>query len=131
MLRVLSRWAVPTLADIAVPAVLLWMNIWYPGRTSLSAQMGTLLAVLGVTLVIRQLTNRRPVEPRVDRPFTLGIALTLVKPQFGLAILFVGAAAGKLREVALAVLGIAVRPYRWPSSARLRREAHWSSSAQS
>jgi hypothetical protein len=108
MLRVLMRWAVPTLADIAVPAVLVWMNIWHPGRASLSVQMGTLLAVLGVTLVIRQLTNRLPVEPRVDRPFTLGIALTLIKPQFGLVPLLVGAAAGKLREVALAVLGLAV-----------------------
>ena len=108
VLRVLSRWAVPTLADIAVPAALLWMNIWHPGRASLSVQMGTLLAVLGVTLVIRQLTNRLPVEPRVDRPLTLGIALTLIKPQFGLVPLLVGAAAGKLREVALAVLGLAV-----------------------
>jgi hypothetical protein len=108
MLRVLLRWAVPTLADIAVPAVLLWMNIWYPGRASLSVQMGTLLGVLGLTLVIRQLTNPLPVEPRVDRPLTLGVALTLIKAQFGLVTLIVAAAAGKLREVALAVLGVAV-----------------------
>ena len=107
-LRVLLKWAIPTLADIAVPAVLLWMNIWHPGRASLSVQMGTLLALLGVTLVIRQLTTPRPVEPRVDGTFSLGIALTLVKPQFGLAMLLVGAASGKLREVALAVLGVAV-----------------------
>ena len=37
MLRVICRWTMPTLADLAVPAALLWMNVWYPGPASPSS----------------------------------------------------------------------------------------------
>ena len=57
MLRVICRWTMPTLADLAVPAALLWMNVWYPGRGALSVQLTTLLAVLGTALVLRSVTQ--------------------------------------------------------------------------
>lgn len=104
LLRVLCRWALPAWADLAVPAALLWMNIWYPGRGSLSVQMGSLLAVLGVTLMLRSLTSPdrmekdRPHRRRVDVAAAVGVAFGLIKAQFGL-IALVGLAGGRHREV--------------------------------
>ncbi|MGH4000034.1 MAG: hypothetical protein ACRDTJ_21525, partial [Pseudonocardiaceae bacterium] len=117
MLRVICRWGLPTLADVAVPAGLLWMNIWYPGRGALSVQLGSLLGVLGVALVLRSLTRPRvpssgpidanPTRPRttVDRACAVGVALGLVKAQFG-AIVLAGLAGGRHREVWRGIVGL-------------------------
>ncbi len=119
MLRVICKWALPTLADVAVPAGLLWMHIWYPGRGSLSVQLSTLLAVLGVALVLRSLTRPEPPNggpadadpPRrrrvVDRAGAVGVALGLVKPQFG-TVALIGLAGGRAREVWRGVAGLAL-----------------------
>jgi len=119
MLRVICRWGLPTFADVAVPAGLLWMNIWYPGRGALSVQMGSLLAVLGVALVLRSLTGLRapssrptdaePTRPRtvVDRACAVGVALGLVKTQFG-AIVLVGLVGGRHREVWRGIISLAL-----------------------
>jgi len=119
MLRVICRWGLPTHADVAVPAGLLWMNIWYPGRGALSVQLGSLLAVLGVALVLRSLT--RPEVPSsgpadadpprrwtvVDRACAVGVALGLLKAQFG-AVVLVGLAGGRHREVWRGIVGLAL-----------------------
>ena len=119
MLRVICRWGLPAYADVAVPAGLLWMNIWYPGRGALSVQLGSLLAVLGVALVLRSLTrpdvpssgsaDADPPRPRtaIDRACAVGVALGLVKAQFG-AIVLVGLAGGRHREVWRGIAGLAL-----------------------
>lgn len=119
MLRVICRWGLPSLADVAVPAGLLWMNIWYPGRGAISVQLGSMLAVLGVALVLRSLTRpempgRGPADvdsPRhrtfVDRACALGAALVLIKAQFG-AVVLVGLAGGRHREMWRGVVGLAL-----------------------
>jgi hypothetical protein len=117
MLRVICRWALPALADVAVPAGLLWMHIWYPGRGSLSVQLSTLLAVLGVALVLRSITSPEvPIDGPagadlpwrrnvVDRACAVGVALGLVKPQFG-TIAVIGLAGGRPREVWRGIAGL-------------------------
>ena len=117
MLRVICRWGLPTHADVAVPAGLLWMNIWYPGRGALSVQLGSLLAVLGVALVLRSLTrpdvlssgsaDADPPRPRtaIDRACAVGVALGLVKAQFGV-IALVGLAGNRHREVWRGLVGV-------------------------
>lgn len=124
MLRTIFKWAMPTLVAVAVPAALLWMNIWYPGRGALSVQLGSLLGVLGVTLVLRSLTtpevpngtqaNGGPGRHRraVDAAGAAGVALALVKAQFGVVVL-VALLGGRFREVwrgiaALALLSMPV-----------------------
>lgn len=114
MLRVIWRWALPKWVDVAVPATLLWMNIWYPGRGTLSVQVGSLLAVLGVVLVLRSLTSpdeRADDQPRrrrrLDAGAAVGVALGLIKAQFGL-ILLAALAGGRHREVWRGVAGLAL-----------------------
>lgn len=118
MLRVICRWALPGLSDLAIPAGLLWMNIWYPGRGAISVQLGTMLAVLGIALVLRSLTREKlgsgaaaagPGRPRtvVDRAAALGMAIALIKVQF-MAIVFVGLARGRHREAWWGVGGLAL-----------------------
>ena len=117
MLRILCRWGMPTLADVAVPAGLIWMNIWYPGRGAISVQLGSLLAVLGVVLVLRSLTRPEtqdaPVEraarpwAALDRACAVGVALALVKAQFG-AIVLVALAGRRYREVLCGIIGLAL-----------------------
>lgn len=114
MVRTLCRWTLPTVADLAVPVLLLWMNIWYPGRGALSTQMGSLLAVLGAVLVLRALLqpvtaatagrHQRPATT-VDLACALGVALSLIKVQFG-AFALVALVGGRRREVWRGVLGM-------------------------
>lgn len=111
MLRVICTWALPKFADVAVPAGLLWLNIWYPGRGSL-ASLGSVLAVLGVALVLRSVTGpdlRKPPGGRtVDGSCAVGIALALIKPQFGLPVVLLAVAGGRLREAWRGVAGLAI-----------------------
>lgn len=118
MLRVICRWTMPTIADFAVPAALLWMNVWYPGRGALSVQLTTLLAVLGTALVLRSVTlwpdtdSASSLSSRTyDRGVAIGVALSLLKPQFG-AMALVGIAGGRARAVlrGVAVLALASLP---------------------
>jgi hypothetical protein len=107
LLYVVSLWAIPRWAAIAVPAGLLWLNLWYPGRGSLAAG-SAVVAVLGVALVVRAIA-----EPdRAGRSWSVGgaagIALALIKPQFGLPVMIIAVAAGRIRDVWRGVLGLAV-----------------------
>jgi hypothetical protein len=88
MLTVLFRWTLPDHVDLAVPVALLWMNVWYPGRGALSVQLTTLLAVIGLTLVLRsvcqpQAESATTIDRSDDRAGAWGVALSLLKPQFG------------------------------------------------
>lgn len=103
-LRVICRWALPTLADIAVPAGLVWLNIWYPGRGVISVQLASLLGALGVALLLRAIVRRGETP---DREAAAGVALGLLKPQFGVTVV-VAAAAGRWRDLLRGVAGLAV-----------------------
>ena len=83
LLRVLSRWVFPRAVDIAVPAGLLWLNLWYPGRGSMEGG-ASIIAVLGVALVLRSLCGADPATRLGSAGCSIGIALSLIKPQFGL-----------------------------------------------
>lgn len=119
MLRVVCTWALPRLADVAVPAGLLWINIWYPGRGSL-ASLGSVLVVLGVALVLRSVTRLArtgdpvagsrtpPRRPAVDVSCAIGIALALIKPQFGLLVALAAVVGGRAREVWRGAVGLAI-----------------------
>ena len=114
MLRVICRWTMPTVADLAVPAALLWMNVWYPGRGALSVQLTTLLAVLGTALVLRSVTRWPGADPvpnltprAQNRGVAIGVALSLLKPQFG-AMALVGIAGGRARAVLRGVAALAL-----------------------
>lgn len=106
MLRTVARWLLPTVASVAVPVGLFWLNVWYPGRGAL-ASLGSMLAVLGVALVLRSVWRREPGGP-VDRACVAGIAFALVKPQFGVLLLVVAVAGGRFREAWRGVVGLAV-----------------------
>lgn len=105
LLRVLSAWALPRVADLAVPVGLIWLNTWYPGRGAL-ASLGSILAVLGVALVLRSVT--RTDRSAIDGSAAVGVAIALVKPQFGLLVLAVAMAGGRLREAWRGALGATV-----------------------
>jgi hypothetical protein len=107
MLHLLFRWSLPRHVAFAVPIALLWMNIWYPGRGALSVQLTTLLAVIGVTLVIRSVCAPSGRADADDRAGAWGVALCLLKPQFG-TMAIVGLAAGRARSVAWGVAGLAL-----------------------
>jgi hypothetical protein len=103
LFRVLCTWALPRFADLAVPVGLLWVNVWYPGRGSL-ASLGSILAVLGVALVLRSVT--RPDRTAVAASCAAGVAVALVKPQFGVLTLAVAVAGGRVREAWRGVVAI-------------------------
>lgn len=101
-LRVVCTWTLPRVADLAVPIGVLWLNIWYPGRGAL-ASLGSVLVVLGVALVLRSVTRAAGVDgagdrPGVDRACAAGVAIALVKPQFGVLVLLVAVLGGRFRE---------------------------------
>jgi hypothetical protein len=108
MLRTVARWLLPAVAPLAVPIGLFWMNVWYPGRGAL-ASLGSVLAVLGVALVLRSVCRPAAGTDRaVDWACVAGIAFALVKPQFGVVLLAVAVAGGRLREAWRGVVALAV-----------------------
>jgi len=112
MLTMLFRWTLPAHVALAVPIALLWMNVWYPGRGALTVQLTTLLALIGLTLVLRTvcepLVGSAPSNDRSgDRAGAWGVALSLLKPQF-LTMAVVGLAAGRVRMVVRGVVGLAL-----------------------
>ncbi len=113
MLRTVARWLLPTVAPLAVPIGLFWVNVWYPGRGAL-ASLGSVLAVLGVALVLRSVVSGSGLRPvaGADRPVdwacAAGIAFALVKPQFGVVVLAVAVAGGRFREAWRGVVALTV-----------------------
>lgn len=111
MLRTVARWLLPGVASAAVPVGLFWLNVWYPGRGAL-ASLGSVLAVLGFALVLRSVTDRswsgRAADRPVDWACAAGVAFALIKPQFGVPLLAVALAGGRVREAWRGVVGLAV-----------------------
>ena len=86
------------------------MNVWAPGRGALEVQLTTLLAVIGAILVLRSVCAPTPgvtTYRKADRATAWGVALSLMKPQFGTTAV-IGLAAGRFRGVAWGVAGLAL-----------------------
>jgi hypothetical protein len=113
MLRTVARWLLPTVAPLAVPIGLFWVNVWYPGRGAL-ASLGSVLAVLGVALVLRSVVSGSGLRPAAgaDRPVdwacAAGVAFALVKPQFGVVLMAVAVSGGRFREAWRGVVALTV-----------------------
>lgn len=88
ILWILLRRTMPSVVVVALPAALLWMNLWFPGRGALQSG-SNLVVMLGVVLALRALLNNRDSQSsNVDDWWgAVGLALSLVKPQFGFAVL--------------------------------------------
>lgn len=107
LLRVLSRWVFPRAVDIAVPAGLLWLNLWYPGRGSMEGG-ASIIAVLGVVLVLRSLCRADPATRLGSLSCSIGIALALIKPQFGLPFMLFALVDRRWRDVLRGVAALFV-----------------------
>ena len=90
LIRLLLRWADPRLLPLGTPIGLIWLEVWSPGRYSLQ-NGGTLLIFIGWVLVMRALVRRQASWG------ALGLALVLLKPQFGLPLVVVLVVAGRWR----------------------------------
>jgi hypothetical protein len=97
----------PRAVDVAVPACLLWLNLWYPGRGSMEGG-ASILAVLGVALVLRALCRADPPTRLGGLGCSIGIALALIKPQFGLPFMLFALFGGRWRDVLRGVAGLFV-----------------------
>ncbi len=100
------RWATPGWVPIGTPLGVAFLTVWSPGRYALQ-NGGTLLVFLGWALVMRALAQR-PVTERDARLGALGLALTLLKPQFGLPLVVVLLVTGRVRATVGGLLGLAV-----------------------
>ena len=92
LIRLLLRWADPRLLPLGTPIGLIWLEVWSPGRYSLQ-NGGTLLIFIGWVLVMRALVRRQASWG------ALGLALVLLKPQFGLPLIVVLVAAARRTAV--------------------------------
>ena len=97
LVRLLLRWADPRLLALGTPIGLIWLELWSPGRYSLQ-NGGTLLIVVGWVLVMRALVRRQASFG------ALGLALVLLKPQFGLPLIVVLVVAGRWRTAVSGLL---------------------------
>jgi hypothetical protein len=100
LIRLLLRWADPRLLALGTPIGLIWLELWSPGRYSLQ-NGGTLLIFIGWVLVMRALVRRQASWG------ALGLALVLLKPQFGLPLIVVLLAAGRWRTAVNGLLLLA------------------------
>jgi hypothetical protein len=112
--RTVVAWGAPGLLRVGVPLVLIYLCVWGPGKYALQ-NGGTLLVVLGWVLVVRDVVEHasasRWVEPRRGEaddpirvrsvipsgtwPAAVGLALSLLKPQFGLPLIVIALAVGR------------------------------------
>jgi hypothetical protein len=85
--RLVLRWAAPELVAVGTPVALIWFTLWSPSRYALQ-NGGTLLVMIGSVLVVMAVLRRRPGAPDGPADPSLGlaatgVALSLLKPQFG------------------------------------------------
>ncbi len=113
LIRVLLRLTLPSYLAIGTPIGLLWLTVWAAGRYAL-ANVSTALVVLGVVLVVRGVWYRKAAETdgsdhRIGTGATaLGVAFSMIKPQFGLLMVVVALAGRRWDAVWRGVLGLAV-----------------------
>ncbi|WP_420176039.1 glycosyltransferase family 87 protein [Luteococcus sp. OSA5] len=91
--RMLARWAVPRWACIAAPLLAIWFQIWFPAR----GMGSSFLVVIGIALTLVSLDH--PDGERGWKP-AIGIALAVLKPQFGVPFLLFLLALREWRTVA-------------------------------
>ncbi len=106
--RMLAAWAVPTHALIVAPALFAWLNLWYPGQYALTSG-SSFIVVTGVLMALRSLDRGHWDHPWLG---AVGVALAMTKPQFGvpLVILLAAARAGLLAARGLALCALASLP---------------------
>lgn len=110
-LWVTIRLSAPELTAIALPLGVIWSVLWSPTRYALQ-NGATFLVMLGAVLVLRGLVDAdgRPHGPRPlgHRALALGVALALIKPQFGLPLALLLVVAGRGRAVVRGVVWLAL-----------------------
>jgi hypothetical protein len=92
---VLARWTLPASAWWVAPLVVLWLNVWYPGRNALQ-DGSSFIVITGLLLALRSLDASLP-SPRLAG--IAGVAVTLLKPQFGVPVCILLLACGAWRTV--------------------------------
>lgn len=103
-LWVTLRLVAPHWVRFGVPLGLVWFALWSPSRYALQ-NGGTWLVLLGCVLVLDGLTRPAPAD---RRRIAVGVALALIKPQFGVPLLVFALAAGRRDAVWRGVVGLAV-----------------------
>ncbi len=89
--RLLARWALPRWASLLAPIIAIWFQIWFPARGLGSS----FLVIFGIGLTLACL--RREGEP--GWLAAVGLALAVLKPQFGLPFAITLLSLGHLRTV--------------------------------
>lgn len=94
--RMLARWISPYWAAVLTPAIAIWFQVWFPAR----GMGSSFLVVLGMTLTLTCLRSRQP------RPWlaATGLALAVLKPQFGIPFALALLALGHYRLIARGAL---------------------------
>lgn len=110
LIRVVVRLTMPGFVAVATPAALIGLTVVAPGRYALE-NLSSALVALGVVLVLRGIWLGGIWPARDRRPATAltatGVALSLIKPQFGLIVLVVALAGRRLDAVWRGVLALA------------------------
>jgi hypothetical protein len=89
LVRLILRWTLPRYVAIGIPVGVLWFCVWAAGRYAL-ANVSTALVVLGLVLALRGvwLARSDPTGP-MRAATACGVALTLLKPTYGLLVVVV------------------------------------------
>jgi hypothetical protein len=108
LIRTVLRLTLPRFVAVGMPIGVVWLVVWAAGRYAF-ANASTALVVLGVVLVLRGawLTKQR-VDADVRFTMALGVALSLLKPQFGLFMVVVALAARRWDAVWRGVVGLSI-----------------------
>lgn len=93
LIRVVLRWTLPRYVAVGTPIALIWLVVWAAGRYAL-ANVSAGLVALGVVLVLRGVWLRRSGSGSAGAQLAtgataVGVAMSLIKPQWGLPMLVV------------------------------------------
>lgn len=113
LIRVVLRWTLPRFVAVGTPIAVVWLVVWAAGRYAL-ANVSTALVVLGVVLVLRGVWLRRTADATPDDrkhdlatgATSIGVALAMLKPQFGLVMVVVALAGRRWDAAWRGVLGL-------------------------
>lgn len=110
LIRLVLKWAAPEVLLAGTPILLIFFNLWSPTRYALQ-NGGTLLVMIGSILVVQSIIRHRPGAPEgPDDPTrgmaALGVALSLVKPQFGLPLVVFALVGRRFDAVWRGVVGL-------------------------
>lgn len=88
--RLLARWALPQWAQLLAPMIALWFQVWFPAR----GMGSSFLVIFGIALTLSCLRREDPGWLAAG-----GLALAVLKPQFGIPFAVGLVALGHLRTV--------------------------------